>query len=122
MSGKQYKLWAHQLLGVTLGLLQDTFALFFEVGTGKTATAIRILCERMNLLQRNLRVIVFCPPVVCINWKREFGMFSDIDQSKIQVLNGQLCSLLGSNCLRRLQFMPLIKDDELRPKLLHLLK
>lgn len=88
MSGKQYKLWAHQLLGVTLGLLQDTFALFFEVGTGKTATAIRILCERMNLLQRNLRVIVFCPPVVCINWKREFGMFSDIDQSKIQVLNG----------------------------------
>jgi SNF2 family DNA or RNA helicase len=86
--GKKYKLWAHQIEGIRRSLEQDTFALFFEVGTGKSATAIRSLCERMNLLRRNLRVLVFCPPVVCVNWKREFAKFSDIDQSKIQVLNG----------------------------------
>lgn len=85
---KAWKLWAHQEKGVELSLKQDTFALLFDVGTGKTSTAIRSLCERMNLLKRNLRVVILAPPVVLVNWKREFAKFSDIDPAKIQVLSG----------------------------------
>jgi SNF2 family DNA or RNA helicase len=82
------KLWAHQVEGVKRSLEQNTFALFFEVGTGKTATAIRSLCERMNGAKKYFRTIVFAPPVVLVNWKREFAKFSDIDQTRIQVLSG----------------------------------
>lgn len=83
-----WELWDHQKKGIARSLEHDTFALFFDVGTGKTATAIRALCERMNKQKTYLRTIVFAPPVVLVNWKREFKKFSDLDMYKIQVLSG----------------------------------
>lgn len=84
----QYKLWAHQREGVRRSLEQNSFALFYDVGTGKTATAIRSLCERMNREKKSFRTFILAPPIVLINWRREFAKFSDVDSSRIQVLSG----------------------------------
>lgn len=83
-----YSLWDHQTNIIKRALEQDTFAILADPGVGKSACGVRVLAERMNQNKRNLRAIVFAPPIVLQNWKNEFRMFSDIDQSKILVLRG----------------------------------
>jgi len=88
------ELWEHQkkALGLALDSLVDKnskgFALFMEMGTGKTATTVNIIRALFGLRKRVLRTIIFCPPVVRENWKREFAMHSKIDPKKIIVLEG----------------------------------
>lgn len=84
----RYKLWAHQEKAIERALEYDSFALFMAPGVGKSATAIRILAERMNKLRRNLRAMIFCPPVVVRNWYREIPRFSEIDLSRVRTLEG----------------------------------
>lgn len=82
------KLWSHQQNAVDLALKQDTFALLMDPGVGKSGTSVRILAERMNQNKRNLRTIIFCPPVVVSNWAREIQKFSEIESSKVALLVG----------------------------------
>jgi SNF2 family DNA or RNA helicase len=86
--GKEFTLWAHQRTGIARSLESDTFAFFFDAGTGKSCTTIRSICERMNIERRYFKTLIFAPPVVLTNWKCEFKTFSDIDQAKIEVLYG----------------------------------
>lgn len=81
-------LWAHQQTAIDRARELENFALFFEMGTGKTRTCIEILNEKNGKHKRILKTLVLTPQVVCFNWKKEFGMFSNIPQSQILVLHG----------------------------------
>jgi SNF2 family DNA or RNA helicase len=79
-------LWAHQRDAVERAKELRDFALFFDIGTGKTRTMIDILRYRCNVEKRLLRTLIFAPLSVCPQWKKEFEKFSKIDQEKILVL------------------------------------
>lgn len=61
---------------------QPNYAIFAEMGTGKTLTAITIIMDKLK--EMDLRVLVVCPPVVIKNWKDEIAKFyPNYPQSKI---------------------------------------
>ena len=64
------------------------YALFFDMGAGKTCTAINILRHKCYNENRLLKTLVLCPPVVRENWRREFLTHSTIPGDKIHVLDG----------------------------------
>ena len=89
------ELWEHQKEALRRANLlpridpqEAGFGLFFEPGTGKTATAIHWLRGLMNGHKRFLRTLVFCPPIVVPNWKEEFALNSAIDPGRIALLTG----------------------------------
>lgn len=81
------KPWGHQLEAMARAEGLKQFGLFFEMGTGKTGTAIHILHQKCGV-RPLLRTLIFCPPVVCENWKKEFLLHSDTPQDFIHVLQG----------------------------------
>jgi SNF2 family DNA or RNA helicase len=82
------KPWAHQAEAITRAEALDEFALFFDVGTGKTCTAINILRHKFNLERRILRTLVLGPPIILKNWKDEFAMHSKLKPDQVIVLHG----------------------------------
>jgi SNF2 family DNA or RNA helicase len=85
-------LWNHQARALAKALNStpplDCLGIFFEIGTGKSRTAIEILrhlCARDGKLQRTL---IFCPKIVCTNWKREICKYSRILERDIVILSG----------------------------------
>lgn len=58
------------------------------MGTGKTGTAINILRQKCNEKRRLLKTLIFCPPVVVDNWKKEFAIHSDVPEKNIVLLQG----------------------------------
>lgn len=64
------------------------FALFAEMGTGKTRTMIDILRDKYNTNRRVMRTVIFAPIVVLENWRREILKYSNIDPDRIVVLDG----------------------------------
>lgn len=77
------KPYQHQLDAVEFFQDKKDGCLFFEMGTGKTGTAIltyRNWCRKENRL---LRCLVVAPSVVLHNWRDEFGIFSKIDLDKV---------------------------------------
>ena len=87
----KYKIepWEHQRTAIEIASDRpDGYALFFEMGTGKTCTSINILRAKCYEEGRLLRTLVLCPPVVRENWRREFSAHSTIKSSNISVLEG----------------------------------
>lgn len=89
------KPWEHQLEAIRRQSLlpQDnpqeaSYALFFDVGAGKSKTAIEIWRERCNREKRFLRTLVFCPPIVVPKWKKEFLENSKVPAERILLLDG----------------------------------
>jgi SNF2 family DNA or RNA helicase len=81
-------LWAHQAKAVDFGNSNRDVGLFFQIGTGKSRTAIDIVrweCARLQALQK---ILIFAPKIVCTNWKREFLKYSKIADRDIVVLTG----------------------------------
>lgn len=72
------KPWAHQLEALARAEPVNSYGLFFEMGTGKTGTAIHIFRQKCLKAGVLLRTLIFCPPVVIENWKKEFALHSDI--------------------------------------------
>lgn len=81
------KLWTHQKDAVAKARGKNFHALFFEMGCGKTATAINILREKYYEWGMR-RTLIFCPPIVIENWKREWAMHSKIKLREIILLQG----------------------------------
>lgn len=80
----------HQL--ETLNRIKDKafYALFWEMGTGKTFELIHVLRYLYCLNEKIRYTLIICPKAVCYNWKKELIMFSpnpDIKDS-IAVLDG----------------------------------
>lgn len=82
------ELWAHQKNIVEKARPYKHFALFAEPGTGKTATTISILREVYSSHKRLLPTLIFCPPVVISNWKREISVWSKIQADNVVMLQG----------------------------------
>lgn len=80
-------LWKHQLEGIELGKHHPDCALLFEMGTGKTRTALEILRARMNENRKILRTLIVGPSAVLQNWKNEISMYTKIPLDKVFVLN-----------------------------------
>jgi len=86
----KYKIkpWNHQEETIEKCYLKNYYALFYEMGAGKTATAINIM--RMKYFQHGkiLPTLILSPLIVVENWKREFEMHSEIPMENIITLKG----------------------------------
>jgi len=85
------KPWDHQLKDIERVDQYDipNYALFYEMGCGKTAASINMLRNKYYSAGRILRTLVLCPPVVRTNWKREFKLHaSDKVAKRAIVLQG----------------------------------
>jgi SNF2 family DNA or RNA helicase len=80
--------WRHQLEAISRAENLPCFALFFEMGAGKTSTAINILRGKFNAERRVLRTLILCPPIVVRNWRDEWLRHSRLDPGKIILLTG----------------------------------
>jgi SNF2 family DNA or RNA helicase len=78
-------LWKHQERVIGKAKTLPYFGLFHEVGTGKTRSMIRILCDKFNEKKRVLKTVILCPIIVSKNWPREFEKYSKVTQDKIFV-------------------------------------
>ena len=79
-------LWQHQLDGIKLSVVKKDLGLLFEQGTGKTRTMIEILRRKYAEAGKLRKTLIFAPVIVCENWKKEFKMYSKVNQSDILVL------------------------------------
>jgi superfamily II DNA or RNA helicase len=84
----EIKLWQHQIDCIEKAKDLDYYALFFQVGTGKTATCINILRNKYTKHKKLLPTLVIAPPVVVSNWKSELLKYSKIKADKIVPLVG----------------------------------
>jgi len=87
---EKYKIqpWAHQLAAITRARDYDGFALFFEMGCGKSSTLVNILRERYTKNGGLYKTLIICPIIVVENWRREFIAHSHILPKKIITLTG----------------------------------
>jgi len=83
-------LWEHQKQGIELGKKNPDLALLFQMGTGKTRTALEILRARMNENKKILRTLIVGPVAVLYNWRNEIQQYTKIPLEKVFVLNGSL--------------------------------
>src|SRR5690348_7396232 len=77
--------WKHQVRAITSAKPLPHFALFHDVGTGKTRSCIRILADKFNENKRVMRTVILCPIIVTKNWPREIEKFSNIKAERIFV-------------------------------------
>jgi SNF2 family DNA or RNA helicase len=84
------KPWAHQIKTIDKVLDEklDYFALFYDVGAGKTKTAVEILRGKCLENNRLLKTLIIGPIAVMHSWKREIVANSTIGEEKIQLLDG----------------------------------
>jgi SNF2 family DNA or RNA helicase len=75
--------YKHQLDAVEFFDSMKDGNLFFEMGTGKTGTAIMVYRNWCRREARLLRCLVVAPSVVLHNWKDEFDFFSKISKDII---------------------------------------
>jgi SNF2 family DNA or RNA helicase len=79
--------WKHQLEAIEKASLQKDFAFLFEMGGGKTCATINTLRFQYTKEGRILKTIIFCPIIVCENWRREFKLHSKVF-SNVHILKG----------------------------------
>src|SRR6185437_2264928 len=99
------KPWDHQLEAIKRSAQLDAYGLFFEMGAGKTMTAINMWRFKSNAAQQFFRTLIFCPPIVVKNWKDEFLQHS-------KVVPGRVILLTGSGKDRLKKFMKNAYDSQ----------
>lgn len=80
------ELWEHQKSALEKMRERNYYALFMEMGTGKTRVTIEHLRHLCNKHGKLLRVLIFAPLSVCPQWKQEILKFSKIKEENIHVL------------------------------------
>jgi SNF2 family DNA or RNA helicase len=78
-------LWGHQRDEVSKFEEKDYRALFFEMGAGKTWTALADWLQKVLLNKRILQTIIFCPKIMIEGWKREAERLFAAEFSKLIV-------------------------------------
>lgn len=81
-------LWKHQEMGVSLAEHKKEFAFLFDVGTGKTLTAISTCRKWYAQSNCILPTLVLSPKVTLNNWKDEWHTFSKVTDERVLVLKG----------------------------------
>lgn len=83
------ELWKHQVEGIEkFKSGPGYYGFFFDVGTGKTRTAIECLRYTYNFHAQLLPTLIVSPLITLENWKREILKFTKIDQKDIAILHG----------------------------------
>ena len=80
----------HQRFAYVNSCATDGYGFFMEQGTGKTASAIAVVCKtamRLEAESRLKRIIVVCPNNVRLNWQVEMEKFSTVE-NQVTVLRG----------------------------------
>lgn len=80
--------WAHQKKAVEFARTQRDLALFWEMGTGKTATTINILRDLWARYDGLQTTLILAPIVVLDNWRDEFKAHADVADKYLLVLKG----------------------------------
>jgi SNF2 family DNA or RNA helicase len=80
--------WAHQLRCIEAAKSLPCYALFFEMGAGKSSTLINIFRHKCNTQKKFLRTLILCPPIVIDKWKDEFLKHSRVQPGQVVLLNG----------------------------------
>jgi SNF2 family DNA or RNA helicase len=106
VQGSNPPLWKHQEKAVSMAVNStpplECLGIFYDIGTGKSRTAIEILrylCARHGVLQRTL---ILAPKIVLTNWKREITRYSRIMDRDIVILTGsqyQRVKQLAETCV-----------------------
>lgn len=78
----------HQKIGALNCIDLDNYCLFFEQGTGKTATAIAAICNTPSEKMR--KVLIVCPKNCRLNWQNEIYKFSTLKARATILRGGQL--------------------------------
>ncbi|RPH90109.1 MAG: DEAD/DEAH box helicase [Chroococcales cyanobacterium metabat2.561] len=81
-------LWKHQREAAERAANEHGFAFFFEMGAGKTLTAVTTLRHLCNRERGLLRTLIVCPPVVKTAWEREILRGSTIPKDQLHILGG----------------------------------
>lgn len=102
-------LWKHQEEGVKRAIYEDGFGFFFEVGTGKSRTAINTLRHIYADNKRLMRTLVLSPKITLTNWRRELIEYSKIHPMDINILT-------GSGKKRAFNFKKFAYNKEFAPK------
>lgn len=76
------ELWTHQKEAILRASHKDYFALFFEMGTGKTRTSLEILKQKLN--RKPYRTLIVSPLVVVPNWVNEAKKWVNIPVTALQ--------------------------------------
>jgi len=86
----KYKIqpWPHQLEAINRAQEANYFGLLFEMGTGKTMTAINMMRSKYFKHGVLLRTLIICPAVVIENWVREIQGNSNINLLSIYPIDG----------------------------------
>lgn len=64
------------------------YALFFEMGTGKTRTELEILRDKFNASGHILRTLIITLPLPIPQWRGEWFEFTKIPKKKVVMLQG----------------------------------
>lgn len=72
------KPWKHQEEAIKKGSSASELALFFEMGVGKTMTAVNILRNWYAQEGRVSNTLILCPPIVIDQWEMEFKNHSKL--------------------------------------------
>lgn len=95
------KRWEHQQKALDLSFGLDGIGCFFDIGTGKSRTAIDILRYKYASNSRLLRTLILAPKITLTNWKNEFKKFSKIHPYDVVVLEGsqkKRCDMVKKAC------------------------
>jgi len=79
--------WQHQLEIIEKAKDRNHYAIFAEVGTGKSGMLVNILRHKFYEQKKVLRTIILCPPIVRNNWLSEFKLHSKVSD-RVVVLKG----------------------------------
>lgn len=82
--------WSHQARAIAESVNRKGYGLFFDMGTGKTATAINIYRMACAVEKRQLSALIISPLSVTSNWRREFATHAPEYAESVQVLGGTL--------------------------------
>ena len=80
--------WKHQRQAINIAAKRDSYGLFFEMGTGKTMTAINTIRAWSMKNKKLLNTLILCPPIVIDQWEEEFFKHSKIHRLQIIKLQG----------------------------------
>lgn len=80
--------YKHQLTVLDITKDRDHYALFWEMGVGKSGGVVNILRQKYYTHKKLLRTLILSPLITLENWKREFMMHSTVKERDIIVLKG----------------------------------
>ncbi len=98
--------WNHQEVTFETCKTRMNYALFYEMGAGKTGTAINIVRYKYAQNNRVMKTLILCPLAVCVQWSREWVKFGGERYDRDEVL-----PLVGPTKAKKLKLLDNFKGN-----------